>query len=64
MLASLNHPHIGAIYGVEEVGESRELVLELVDGPTLASRIVRGPIPVGKWVFFRSEITRLAPGRR
>ena len=44
VLASLNHPHIGAIYGVEDVGESGALVLELVDGPTLADRIARGPI--------------------
>jgi len=45
VLASLNHPHIGAIYGVEEAGELRALVLELVDGETLADRIARGPIP-------------------
>jgi len=44
VLASLNHPHIGAIYGVEDVGESGALVLELVDGPTLADRIARGAI--------------------
>ena len=41
LLASLNHPHIAAIYGVEE----RALVLELVEGETLADRIARGPIP-------------------
>jgi eukaryotic-like serine/threonine-protein kinase len=40
LLASLNHPHIGAIYGVEE----RALVLELVEGETLADRIARGAI--------------------
>jgi len=40
LLASLNHPHIGAIYGLEE----RALVLELVEGETLADRIARGPI--------------------
>ena len=39
MLATLNHPHIGAIYGVEEAGDIRALVLELVEGPTLAERI-------------------------
>jgi serine/threonine protein kinase len=39
LLASLNHPHIGAIYGVEDVGDTRALVLELVQGPTLAERI-------------------------
>ena len=38
VLASLNHPNIAAIYGVED----RALVMELVDGPTLAERIARG----------------------
>src|SRR5216110_2773971 len=39
ILASLNHPHIGAIYGVEEYVGVRALVLELVEGPTLADRL-------------------------
>jgi serine/threonine-protein kinase len=42
MLASLNHPNIAAIYGVEE----RALVMELVEGPILAERIAAGPIPL------------------
>ena len=42
VLASLNHPHIGAIYGLEESGGTRALVLELVEGDTLADRIARG----------------------
>jgi serine/threonine-protein kinase len=42
VLASLNHPNIAAIYGVEE----RALILELVEGPTLAERIALGPIPL------------------
>ena len=42
VLASLNHPNIAAIYGVEE----RALVLELVEGPTLADRIAKGPMPL------------------
>jgi serine/threonine protein kinase len=46
VLASLNHPHIGAIYGFEEADGLRALVLELVEGETLADRIARGPIPV------------------
>ena len=46
VLASLNHPHIGAIYGFEESGDTHALVLEFVDGPTLADRIAQGPIPV------------------
>jgi Tol biopolymer transport system component len=44
MLASLNHPNIGAIYGLEEAEGRLALVLELVEGPTLADRIARGPI--------------------
>src|SRR6266540_6057661 len=46
MLAALNHPHIAAIHGVEESGGVRALVLELVDGETLADRIATGAIPV------------------
>jgi serine/threonine protein kinase/Tol biopolymer transport system component len=44
-LAALNHPHIGGIYGLEDAGGVHALVLELVDGPTLADRIAQGPIP-------------------
>ena len=45
-LASLNHPNIAAIYGLEESGGTAALVLELVEGPTIADRIASGPIPV------------------
>jgi serine/threonine protein kinase len=45
VLASLNHPHIAAIYGLEESQSIRFLVLELVEGPTLAERIARGALP-------------------
>ena len=44
VLASLNHPNIGHIYGLEEADGIRALVLELVEGPTLADRIKQGPI--------------------
>ena len=44
ILAALNHPNIAAIYGLEESTDVQALVLELVDGPTLADRIERGPI--------------------
>ena len=44
VLASLNHPNIGSIYGLEEADGVRALVLELVEGPTLADRIKQGPI--------------------
>src|SRR5439155_9115708 len=42
VLASLNHPNIAAIYGVED----RALVMELVEGPTLAARIAKGTMPL------------------
>jgi Tol biopolymer transport system component len=46
VLASLNHPHIGAIYGLEDADGVRALVLELVEGETLADRIARGPTAI------------------
>src|SRR5271165_5980525 len=46
MLATLNHPHIAAIYGLEESTSTTALVMELVEGPTLADRIAAGPIPL------------------
>ena len=46
VLASLNHPNIAAIYGLEESGDSPALVLEYVPGPTLQDRIAKGPIPL------------------
>jgi Tol biopolymer transport system component len=46
LLASLNHPNIAGIYGLEEADGLRALVLELVEGPTLAERVARGALPV------------------
>src|SRR5262245_4751339 len=46
LLASLNHPNIGAIYDLQEANDTRFLVLELVEGETLAERLQRGPFPV------------------
>ena len=46
LLATLNHPHIGAIYELEETDGVTALVLELVEGPTLADRLARGPLPI------------------
>jgi Tol biopolymer transport system component len=46
LLAPLNHPNIASIYGLEESGGSRFLILELVEGETLADRLKRGPIPL------------------
>jgi RNA polymerase sigma factor (TIGR02999 family) len=48
VLASLNHPHIGAIYGLEEAGDVTALVMELVEGEDLAQRIARGRIPIAE----------------
>jgi len=44
VLASLNHPHIAQIYGLEDSGTTHALVMELVEGPTLADRIALGPV--------------------
>ena len=46
VLASLNHPHIAALYGLEQSGAQHFLVMELVEGQTLAERLLRGPMPV------------------
>ena len=46
LLASLNHPHIATIHGLEESDSVRALVMELVEGPTLAERIAQGAIPI------------------
>jgi serine/threonine protein kinase len=46
MLAALNHPHIGAIYGLEHADDTPALVLELIEGPTLAERLTNGPLPI------------------
>ena len=61
VLASLNHPNIGHIYGFEEADEAeggklRALVLELVEGPTLADRIAEGPIPVDEALPIAKQI--------
>ena len=55
-LAALNHPNIAAIYGLENAGVVTALVLELVDGPTLADRIAAGPIPVVEALRIATQI--------
>jgi serine/threonine-protein kinase len=57
VLASLNHPHIGAIYGFDDSGATHALVLEFVEGPTLADRIARGPIPIDEALAIARQIT-------
>ena len=56
ILASLNHPNIAAIHGIEEAERTRALVLELVEGPTLADRIAKGPIPVDEALPIAKQI--------
>jgi Tol biopolymer transport system component len=56
VLASLNHPNIAAIYGLEEANGVRALVMELVDGVTLAERLERGPIPVAEALPIAKQI--------
>src|SRR5947208_964632 len=56
VLASLNHPNIAHIYGLEESGETRCIVMELVEGETLQERIKRGPIPVDESLMIAKQI--------
>ena len=68
VLASLNHPHIAAIYGLEENPADHEgprrmaLVLELVEGETLADRIARGPIPLDEALPIARQIADALEG--
>src|SRR5436190_5308419 len=60
LLASLNHPNIAAIYGLEETAignaQSQALVLELVEGPTLADRVAAGPMPIDESLGIARQI--------
>ena len=56
VLASLNHPNIAAIYGIEESDQHRALVMELVDGETLADRIARGALPIDEALPIAKQI--------
>ena len=56
VLARLNHPNIAAIYGLEKSDGTAALVMELVEGPTLADRIAQGPIPVDEAVPIAKQI--------
>src|SRR5262245_24954165 len=55
-LASLNHPNIGQIYGLEESDGVKALVMELVEGPTLADRIAHGPIQLDEALPIAKQI--------
>ena len=61
-LACLNHPNIAAVYGLERSGETLALVMELVDGPTLADRIA-GPMPPDEAMHDRPANRRRARSR-
>jgi serine/threonine protein kinase/Tol biopolymer transport system component len=56
VLASLNHPHIGAIYGLESIDRIPALVLELVEGDTLAERIAKRPLAVAEGLTIATQI--------
>lgn len=56
VLASLNHPHIAQIHGFEDADGVHALVMELVEGPTLADRIVSGAIPINEALAIASQI--------
>src|SRR6186713_3510163 len=56
VLASLNHPNIAAIYGIEDSTNVHALVLELVEGETLADRIAQGPVPLGEAIAIADQI--------
>jgi tetratricopeptide (TPR) repeat protein len=58
VLASLNHPNIAQIYGVEDSEDVPALVMELVEGPTLADRIAQGAVPVNDALAIASQIAR------
>lgn len=56
VLASLNHPNIASIFGLEESNGSMALAMELVEGPTLADRIAAGPIPIDEALAIARQI--------
>lgn len=56
VLASLSHPNIGAIYGLEEANGHQYLILEYVEGETLADRLAKGPIPVDEALTLAKQI--------
>ena len=55
-LAALNHPHIGAIYGLEDADGCPALVLELVEGETLAEHVAKGPLPLARALAIARQI--------
>ena len=62
LLASLNHPNIAAIYGVEEADGRKALVMEYVPGEDLAKRLLRGPLPIDEALDIAVSIARALEG--
>src|SRR2546422_10878199 len=58
VLAALNHPNLGIIHELKEVDGAKYLILELIDGDTLAQRIDRGPIPINEAVDVALQIAK------
>jgi serine/threonine-protein kinase len=56
LIASLNHPNIATVYGLEKDDRALALVMELVEGPTLAERIAQGPIPIDEALQIAAQI--------
>jgi eukaryotic-like serine/threonine-protein kinase len=56
LLATLNHPNIATLYGLEEADGMMALILELIDGPSLAARLERGPLPLPVAVSIARQI--------
>ncbi|MEO5822757.1 MAG: protein kinase [Vicinamibacteraceae bacterium] len=56
VLAALNHPHIAALFGFEDRDGTHAIALELVEGPTLAERLARGPMPVSEVIAVGRQI--------
>ena len=58
VLASLNHPNIAAIYGLERSGDTTALIMELVEGPTLADRLAQSPRPKAQGPTVGGDVRR------
>jgi serine/threonine-protein kinase len=61
VLASLSHPNIAAVYGLERQGQTTALVMEFIEGPTLGDRIAKGPIPLDEAMPIAAQIARAWP---
>jgi len=64
VLAALNHPNIAAIHGLEETDGVKALVIELVEGPTLADRIAQGAIPINEALPIAKQVAEALEAAR